>query len=288
MSLLPRPIRKDVTKHLVSEQLGANMQSYPIFLNMDPELRNELMLCLRPYMLFDQEYLFEALDVGREAFILTSGNLEVWRYYNQFGHMSKDEDMITGAGELVGVIGLMDDGPPFRLNTVVSYGRSEVLELSKEAFDNCCRVNYPDVYQNIQDMARAELIAPVNKDAFIAMRSRSMRRCSYLKQKVRKPPLTRHLPAGHEALRETDKHGSQVSLNQHSVKWPGGDDVASGLSTVDEAGADAQSLDKRMDRLEAAMQGLTHLVANMSDKLDNMGTNQSALDAFENHPHMRG
>ena len=48
----------------------------------------------------------------------------------QFGHMSKDEDMITGAGELVGVIGLMDDGPPFRLNTVVSYGRSQAYCMS--------------------------------------------------------------------------------------------------------------------------------------------------------------
>ena len=31
--------------------------------------------------------------------------------------------MITTSGEVVGVIGLLDDGPPFRLTTVVSYGR---------------------------------------------------------------------------------------------------------------------------------------------------------------------
>ena len=33
------------------------------------------------------------------------------------------------------------------------------------------------------------------KDAFIAMRSRSMRRCSYLKQQVRKDPLTGYAAA---------------------------------------------------------------------------------------------
>lgn len=38
--------------------------------------------------------------------------------------MAKDEDMITNVGELIGVIGLMDDGPPYRLTTVISYGRS--------------------------------------------------------------------------------------------------------------------------------------------------------------------
>jgi hypothetical protein len=50
---------------------------------MDNELRHELLLCLRPSLLMDSETLFEALDVGREAFILTVGNLEVWRFENQ-------------------------------------------------------------------------------------------------------------------------------------------------------------------------------------------------------------
>ena len=45
------------------------------------------------------------------------------RCCRQFGNMAKDDHMITTGGELVGVIGLMDDGPPFRLTTVVSYGR---------------------------------------------------------------------------------------------------------------------------------------------------------------------
>jgi CRP-like cAMP-binding protein len=149
-----------LTIAFVPLQLGTVMFSYPIFMNMDQELRNELLLYLRPWMLLDQEYLFDALDVGREAYILTSGTFEVYRYENQFGHMAKDEDMITTVGELIGVIGLMDDGPPYRLTTVISYGRSEVLELTKEAFDHCCKLNYPDVYQSVQDMATSELTAP--------------------------------------------------------------------------------------------------------------------------------
>ena len=35
-----------------------------------------------------------------------------------------------------------------------------MLELTKEAFDNCCKFNYPDVYKCIQDMARSEVEAP--------------------------------------------------------------------------------------------------------------------------------
>jgi hypothetical protein len=43
--------------------------------------------------------------------------------------------------------------------------------------------------------ANSSVSVAANKDAFIAMRSRSMRRCSYLKQKVRKDPLTGYAAA---------------------------------------------------------------------------------------------
>lgn len=42
---------------------------------MDPELRVNFLLLLRPVMLLDEEYLYEALEVAREAYILTTGNL---------------------------------------------------------------------------------------------------------------------------------------------------------------------------------------------------------------------
>jgi|NorSeaMetagenome_1021524.scaffolds.fasta_scaffold21130_3 hypothetical protein len=71
---------------------------------------------------------------------------------------------------------------------------------------------------------------------------------------------------GDASSRETDKNGTQGPLKQGSMSNMN-KDVA---SIVGEGGADSQSLDKRMDKLEAAVQGLTSMVAKMSEKLDNM------------------
>lgn len=59
------------------------VQTYPLFLNMDAELRVHFLLLLRPIIFFDQEYLYEALDTGSEAYFLVQGNLETWIYENQ-------------------------------------------------------------------------------------------------------------------------------------------------------------------------------------------------------------
>jgi hypothetical protein len=79
---------------------------------------------------------------------------------------------------------------------------------------------------------------------------------------------------GDASSRETDKNGTQGPLKQGSTL---NKDVA---SIVGEGGADSQSLDKRMDKLEAAVQGLTSMVAKMSEKLDNMGGDQTSLPSF--------
>ena len=67
------------------------------------------------------------------------------------------------------------------------------------------------------------------------------------------------------ASKEADKNETHVPLRQGSMKM-----INDAASRVGEGGADAQSLDKRMDKLEAAVQDLTSLVAKMSDKLDNV------------------
>jgi hypothetical protein len=54
-------------KHLMTEQLGFAIQGFPIFFKMDAELRATFLLLLRPVLLGDQDFLFEALDVGREG-----------------------------------------------------------------------------------------------------------------------------------------------------------------------------------------------------------------------------
>ena len=67
----------------VYPQLGTVVQTYPIFLNMDAELRVHFLLLLRPVMIFNEEYLYEALDTCSEAYFLVQGNLETWIYENQ-------------------------------------------------------------------------------------------------------------------------------------------------------------------------------------------------------------
>ena len=58
---------------------------YPIFSNMDQELRNIFLLSLKPIELFDSETLYEAMDVGRESYFLIHGILDTWYYANQVG-----------------------------------------------------------------------------------------------------------------------------------------------------------------------------------------------------------
>ena len=60
---------------------------------MDTELRNHFLLLLRPIKLLDQEFLYEALDVGREAYFLVQGNLQVWSYENQVIKAPRDSNV---------------------------------------------------------------------------------------------------------------------------------------------------------------------------------------------------
>jgi hypothetical protein len=53
--------------------------------------------------------------------------------------MGKSDERIKDVGEIVGETALLDDGPPYRYNSVCSYGRCELLELTKEDFDRHIR-----------------------------------------------------------------------------------------------------------------------------------------------------
>merc|ERR1711939_206272 len=44
LHLLPASLRQSLMNHLVNEQLGTIVQTYPLFLNMDPELRVNFLL----------------------------------------------------------------------------------------------------------------------------------------------------------------------------------------------------------------------------------------------------
>ena len=63
----------DYSPSYYGHQLGTVVQTYPIFLNMDPGLRVKFLLLLRPIALLHEEYLYEALDIAEEAYFLTSG-----------------------------------------------------------------------------------------------------------------------------------------------------------------------------------------------------------------------
>jgi len=292
-ALLPRGLRKKLLNHLINEQLGTVVQTFPLFNNMDHELRLNFLILLRPILLMDAEYLYEALDVGREGFILLQGILEQWKYQNQFGHMAMDDIKIKEAGEMVGESGLLDDGPPYRYTSMRSYGNSELLEITKEDFDRHIKPNFPDVYKAITEMALSRLTGPGSKEALMAMRSRSIRRCATIKQKTRKDPLTGKLLFGDEeqtvfgnddnvkdkgkpprgacqfspSLKITVTEGEPPPLSVHAPS-PTANLEAAG----EDFGASAKvSLESRMGNLENAVRTLTELVVRIDKKLDEKG-----------------
>jgi len=181
---LPRHLRKPLMAHLVQQQLGSAVQTFPILMNMDHELRSHFLLLLRPVCLGEGEYLFHALDVGRDLYLLRSGALDKFEYVNQFGNMQKSSTSIQNPGDIIGVMGILDDGPPFRLHSICAADTSaELLELRQSDYA-VLKSDYPDVYRSLSDMARVSLATDGVQTAMLAMRSRSMRRCAQLKTKT--------------------------------------------------------------------------------------------------------
>jgi len=284
LNLLPPVLRHQLMQQIVNEQLGTVVQTYPIFLNMDPGLRVKFLLLLRPIALLHEEYLYEALDIAEEAYFLTSGNLEVYIYENQFGHMAKCDERIKDVGEFVGETALLEEGPPYRYNSIRGFGSCELLQLTKEDFDNHIRYSYPDVYKCFQEMARARLTAPGGKEALMAMRSRSIRRCAIIKQKTRKDPLTGKPLFGDEeqsvfddnkskdkTSKENPPHNAETNASFKKLSKVTEDPTPAEAATTENLSclkpADSQ-LEVRMDKLEGAMRNLTDLMMKMNEKLD--------------------
>lgn len=252
---------------------------------MDAELRATFLLLLRPVLLGDQDFLFEALDVGREAYILVSGRLEVRRYVNQFGHMESDEAPIDTPGEMIGEAGLLDDGPPFRFFSVLSCGSSELLELSKEHFDAHIREDFPDIYKVFYEMGLSRITERGSREAAIAMRGRSIRRTAILKTHVKKDPITgksafenqsahicveggllstlKHLNKSHI---QTDLHdaGGSKTISAAIKRLPS---EAQRASPLDGGETTTTSLEMRVQKIENAMHDLTSLVRQIHTKV---------------------
>ena len=60
-------------------------------------------------------------------------------------------------GEVIGEVGLLEDGPPFRLNSVAAVFKSELLELRPSEF-GVVREEYPDIYRAFTDMVHLMFI----------------------------------------------------------------------------------------------------------------------------------
>lgn len=148
------------------------------------------------------------------------------------------------------------------------------------------RLSYPDVYKCFQEMARARLTAPGSKEALMAMRSRSIRRCAIIKQKTRKDPLTGKPLFGDEeqtvfeekakdktkdkdkSTRELSKNHTHNSSTRSSGSKQTSTEASSITTEVSPVATSSPALEARMDKLEAAMCNLTDLMMTMNQKLD--------------------
>jgi hypothetical protein len=135
-------------------------------------------------------------------------------------------------------------------------------------------------------MARARLTAPGCKEALMAMRSRSIRRCAIIKQKTRKDPLTGKPLFGDEEqtvfeekgkdkTKDKEKISRELSKNVNhnsstrSIELKQTATEASSISTeVSSVATSNPALEARMDKLEVAMGNLTDLMMTMNQKLD--------------------
>ena len=264
LNLMPRAIRKDVMKHLAQEQLGTVVQQLPIFSNMDLELRIRFLLLLRPIHLLDHETLFQALDVGREAYFLLVGELNQWSYTNQFGHMEKNDERISNPGDMVGELALLEDGPAFRFNTIKAYGRAELLELTRDDFQAHVKSDFPDVYQAFIARARTRLIGPGSKEAQMAMRSRSIKRCAMIGRRntVReKKEASDSKEAGHaedgDGLLQKAEHAKSDSLGRLDSS-PEGQAIQCKMG-----GAGSHSVEQRLCKLEEAVSEVKALMTDL-------------------------
>jgi hypothetical protein len=102
-SLLPRHLRVQLMAHLMTNQCDSFLLTLPLFVQMDPELRAELLIMFRPVLLNKGEYLFHALDAGEDMYVLVKGSLETFNFVNQFGYMGNDKH-IDQPGDFVGEV----------------------------------------------------------------------------------------------------------------------------------------------------------------------------------------
>jgi hypothetical protein len=129
-------------------------------------------------------------------------------------------------------------------------------------------------------MARARLTAPGSKEALMAMRSRSIRRCAIIKQKTRKDPLTGKPLFGDEepsvfdenkskdkTFKENHTHNSSMRKSSKLTEDPAPAEAVTSGNVPCLKPADSQ-LEARMDKLESAMRNLTDLMIKMNDKID--------------------
>ena len=133
-------------------------------------------------------------------------------------------------------------------------------------------------------MARARLTAPGGKEALMAMRSRSIRRCAIIKQKTRKDPLTGKPLFGDEeqsvfddnkskdkTSKENPPHNAETNASFKKLSKVTEDPTPAEAATTENLSclkpADSQ-LEVRMDKLEGAMRNLTDLMMKMNEKLD--------------------
>ena len=150
-SILPRHLRLPLMKHLLQEQQNVAVASFPFFQNLDVELGTLLLLVLRPVLLNEGEYLYNALDSGRDIYVLVSGSLNKLVFVNQFGLMSLSPWRFEIPGDIIGEVGLIPDGPPFRISTVQASNRVELLELRQTDFA-FFEEQYPDFMCALTDM----------------------------------------------------------------------------------------------------------------------------------------
>lgn len=110
-----------------------------LFENLSYEDAKVIAYTTTPRFFSDGEIVFEEGETGEEAFLITQGEVEIWK-----GAPGKNEVLIATIqkGELFGEMAIISEAP--RTATVITKGEVRTLVINKEIFLDIIR-DFPEV-----------------------------------------------------------------------------------------------------------------------------------------------
>ena len=147
LGLLSRTMLREMMEYLAQDYL----QRIPLFVDLGSDCRARLAECLRPCFFGPQQKIFVASEIATEMYWVVSGEVEMKDWSGR--SVARAE-----AGDLVGHIEMfLPENMSYRLFSLSSRTRCELLELRGSDLEGLVRPLIPDLYEAIRAYAMAQL-----------------------------------------------------------------------------------------------------------------------------------